>query len=86
MLAAGLLPADFAEAVEVWPENQAAYFLFCDMQTQWYVGAAGATGLNYLVLLALMDRMKLSTDDHDDLFEDVQTLERAALTAMNAKD
>ena len=86
MLAAGLLPGDYAESVEVWPENHTAFNLFCTMQSQWYVGAAGATGLNYLVLLALMARMKLSDEDHDDLFADLQVLERAALDAMNQKD
>lgn len=47
---------------------------------------AAATGLDYTPLLTLMDRMKLSDDDHDELFSDIQTLERAALEAMNAKD
>lgn len=74
------------EIVEVWPENWPAFNLFCTVQTQWHVGAAGATGLNYLVLLALMARMKLSDADHDELFDDVQTLERAALAAMQTKD
>lgn len=46
----------------------------------------GATGLDYGPLFAIMDRMKLSDDDHDELFSDIQTLERAALEAMNAKD
>lgn len=46
----------------------------------------GPTGLDYGPLFALMDRMKLSDEDHDELFGDIQTLERAALEAMNAKD
>lgn len=56
------------------------------MQSQWNVGTAGATGLQYLVLFALMDRLKLSDDDHDALFDDIQTLEHAALAAMSAKE
>ena len=73
-------------AFEVWPENWPAFALFCKVQSQWRVGAAGATGLDYTPLLALMDRMKLSDEDHDDLFDDVQTLERSALDAMSQKD
>lgn len=73
-------------AFEVWPENWPAFSLFCTVQTQWRVGACGPTGLDYTPLLALMGRMKLSDQDHDDLFEDVQTLERAALAAMQTKD
>lgn len=45
----------------------------------------GEIGLNYLVLLAFMERMKLTDEEHDDLFADVQVLERAALEAMNTK-
>jgi hypothetical protein len=33
-----------------------------------------------------MARMQLSDAEHDELFEDVQVLERAALEAMNQKD
>jgi hypothetical protein len=73
-------------AFEVWPENWPAFHLFCTVQTQWRCGHAGPTGLDYTPLLALMDRMKLSDEDHDALFDDVQTLERAALDAMTAKD
>lgn len=55
------------------------------MQSQWNAGMSGATGLQYLVLLALMDRMKLSDEEHESMFEDIQILERAALEAMNEK-
>lgn len=61
------------------------------MQTQWHctagpMGGSSHTGLNYLVLFAFLDRMKLADDDYEDLLCDVQTLERAALEAMAAKD
>ncbi len=47
---------------------------------------SGPSGLDYTTVLALMDRMKLSEEDHDELFSDIQTLERAALEAMSEKD
>lgn len=71
---------------EVWPENWPAFLLFCKMQTQWLSGMAGKTGLNYLVLLALLDRMKLSNEDHDALFDELQVLERSALETMSQKN
>lgn len=43
----------------------------------------GATGLDYGPLFTLMDRKGLSNEDYDQLFDDIQTLERAALSAMN---
>lgn len=84
----GFEPEDFEDdEYEVWPENWPAFNLFCRLQTQWHYASGGmgatATGLNYLVLLALMDRMNLDADEHDQLFSDVQTLERTALVEMN---
>ena len=83
---AGLAAAQKAKAFEVWPENWPAFALFCKLGSQWRVGMNGPTGLDYTPLLALMARMKLSDEDHDELFDDIQTLERAALDVMNTKD
>jgi hypothetical protein len=74
------------EAVEVWPENHRAYFLFLALQTQWRVGMAGPTGLDYNTLFHKMDRMRLEPDEYDELEADVRTMEFAALEAMNKKD
>lgn len=67
----------------MWAENQAAFFLFVQLQTQWYVGAVGRTGLNHLVLLARIDRMKFSEEDSGQMFSDVLEMELAALEEMN---
>jgi hypothetical protein len=53
------------------------------MQTQWTVGFGGRTGLRYEALYPLLDRMGLPQDEWEDLFDDVRTLEIAALTQMN---
>lgn len=80
---AGVTLADYeSEAVGVWPENERAYFLFLDLQTQWRVGMGGATGLDYLVLFAKLDRMKLSDDEADELEQDIRTMEHEALKVM----
>jgi hypothetical protein len=86
MAAAGLTPEDFATGdVDLWPENEPVYFLFCYMQTQWRAGAMGATGLDYNVLHAKMGRMKLSADEFDELEADIQVMEYAALAAMSGR-
>lgn len=76
--------------MEVWPENWPAFTLFCTVQTQWRHASGGmgaaATGLDYAAVLAVMARMKLSDEAHDDLFADLQVLERAALEVMNQKE
>jgi hypothetical protein len=37
-------------ATLVWPENWRPFLLFCEMQTQWRIGAAGPVGLEYASL------------------------------------
>jgi hypothetical protein len=83
----GFSPEDFAGAdVEVWPENERAYFLFSDLRTQWRMGMGGPYGLDYTVLYAKLDRMRLEPDDRDQLEDDIRTMEFAALGAMAEKD
>lgn len=74
------------EVVEVWPENWRAFDLFRWASTQWRVGAAGATGLDYNPLLHKMDRMNLEPAEYEVLEEDIRTMELAALEAMSKKD
>ena len=71
-----------AQEVEVWPENHDAVLLFCRVGTQWRAGMAGATGLDYNVVLSLIDRLGLGPDEADELFDDVRHLESAALEVM----
>lgn len=83
LAAAGLTPEDFAgEAVEIWPENQQAYILFFELQTQWRMNMAGPTGLDYNTLFHKMDRMRLPPDDYEELEADIRAMEFAALGAM----
>ena len=79
----GYEPGDFEdEDFDVWPENWPTYELFLDMDTQWRVGLSGPTGLDYNVLLRLMDGLHLSDEDHQALFDDVRVMEHAALEKM----
>ncbi|MEI5998233.1 DUF1799 domain-containing protein [Paraburkholderia bengalensis] len=56
--------------------------LFCRLGTQWRTGVAGPTGLDYCVVLAMIDRLGLPADEADALFEDVRHLEMAALGVL----
>jgi hypothetical protein len=83
---AGLTLADLeSEGVEVWPENAHAYALFSQLQTQWRIGMAGPTGLDYGVLFHKLDRLGLEPDEYEQLEDDVRTLEHAALMVMSVR-
>lgn len=71
--------------VEIWPDNLTAVNLFIAVLTQWRVGIAGATGLDYNVVFHKMDRMKLSDDAYEQLESDIRTMEDAALAEIRKK-
>lgn len=76
--------ADYGlDAVEVWPDNWQAWSLFCQVSTQWRIGMGGPTGLDYGAIYPLLDRISADQSEWMDLFDDIQTLERAALKQMS---
>jgi len=85
MRADGWEPEDFEaeDPVEVWPENWQAFTTFMQLRTQWLVGVGGPTGLNYVPLFALMDRLGVQGEAWDDFLSDVQVLEAAALDQID---
>ncbi|WP_276529447.1 DUF1799 domain-containing protein [Achromobacter piechaudii] len=86
LAAFGLTPDDVAgDPVEIWPENETAFLLFFSLRSQWLVGMAGATGLNYVALFHKMDRMGLSPEQYVELEDQVRVLEFAALDERNRK-
>lgn len=74
--------ATAAGDVEIWPENWPAFCLFASVGTQWTAGTGGYTGLRYEAVYPLLDRVAKSPQEWDEMFADVQTMERAALQAM----
>lgn len=72
--------------MEIWPEHARAVALFQAMSTQWRVGMSGCTGLDKGVLYRRMDRMSLSPEEYDQLEQDIDVLERGALTEIHKKD
>jgi len=52
------------------------------MRTQWRSGFSGATGLDYQGVHAALRMMRVPARRWPELFDDLQTLECAALEAM----
>jgi hypothetical protein len=81
----GLTEDDYADesVVEVWPDNWDAVLLFHRLGSQWRVGPGGIFGLDYNVLYRMMDRMSLTPERYDELEEEIQVLEAAAVEEMH---
>ena len=76
------IPEEEYPDVPLWSENLPAFNLFVSVANQWRAGGAGPYALDYNVVLRIMDRMELDRDEYDRLFEDIRTMEAAALDAM----
>ena len=75
------------EPITVWPDNAKSVDLLIAMSTQWRVGGMGAaTGLDYSALPEIWRRLKVPPAQRDELFADLQLMERAALKAMHTKE
>ena len=69
---------------EVWEENWDIVGMFLKMQTQWQAGMSGATGFNYQSLEWLCKLYAVK--DLVAMFEGVQLMEMAALSAIHSKN
>ena len=78
----GLKVEDYAEVVEVWPENWPSWCLWVEMGNQWRIGVGGIAGLDYTPLFLRMDRMSLDDERWNELFHDIRVCEAAALKEM----
>jgi hypothetical protein len=70
-------PKDF----EVWPEHEDAVMLFLQCQTQWRVGGFGVVGLDYGVVLQIMDLYAVG--NRRQALEDLQIMESRAKDLIN---
>jgi len=86
MEAAGFTPEDYeTDPVELLPENEVVFDLFCSLGTQWRVGMSGATGLDYGALYPLLDRQYPDLNEWRQAFADIRAMEIEALTRMKAQ-
>lgn len=70
------------EAFEIWPENWASLHAWLACETQWRVltgsGGHDYQGLDYTAVDVVMRRLRLE----DEVFADLQEMERAALATF----
>lgn len=52
------------------------------MNTQWRVGMAGATGMDYAAMPVVMDMVGVEGANRPDVFASVQLMEQEALATM----
>ena len=74
-----------AEPWHLWPCNVRTWGLWMRLQTQWRTGGMGGqpTGLDYAAVWATLER--LGVRRRREVFEHLQAMERAALTAWGER-
>ncbi len=86
MRKAGFEPADYEDDFfDVWPENWPACCLFLDIGNQWRTDMRGPVAFDYGVLFQRMDRMNLSDDEYEQMFQEFRGIERGALAEIHKK-
>jgi hypothetical protein len=79
----GVTAADFDDVVEVLPDNWPAFVVMEAMGTQWRTGVAGATGLDYAVVPAVMSLVDIPKKRKKQVFHDLRVMEAEALLIMS---
>lgn len=72
------------EPVGVWPDNWPAVNAFISMSTQWRAGMAGATGLDYNALPAVLRMTQIPRRQWPEIFQSIRILEDAAMETMRS--
>ena len=82
----GLTLEDLGDtAAYVWPENLPAVNAFIAMLTQWRVGMAGVTGLDYGVIPAVLRMAGIPRGEWPDVFDGLRIMEAEALQIMRER-
>jgi hypothetical protein len=66
---------------EVWPEHEDAVLMFLRCETQWRTMSSGVMGMDYGVVLQLMDLY--AVDNRRQVLEDLQIMEGRAKELIN---
>jgi hypothetical protein len=80
-----MLPAHIRKPAdcEVWEEHSESVAMFLRCSTQWRTGPDGIVGLDYGVLLPMMDLFKVA--DQQAMIDDLQIMEHRALELFHKK-
>ncbi|HEX8591753.1 MAG TPA: DUF1799 domain-containing protein [Pseudomonas sp.] len=79
----GLSADDLDDTVEVFPDNWTAFLALDAMGTQWRVGMAGPTGLDYGSLPAVLSLLDIPKKTRKSIFQDLRVMEAEALLVMS---
>lgn len=83
----GLTRDDLDDAdIEILPDNLAAVNAFIAMTTQWRIGTAGATGLDYTALPIVFRLQQIPRNQHNDTFEAIRVMEAEALNVFGEQN
>lgn len=70
----------------MWPQNWRAVQLFSECATQWRTSAGGATGLDYVAVLAIMKLRGYNKKQRKKLLADIGVMEAEALEVMRERN
>lgn len=79
----GLTLEEASESTPIWPDNLGAYNVFVSLLSQWRVGAAGATGLDYTAIPVVFELLGIPKAERAAIFADIRVMEDAALEQMS---
>ncbi len=86
LAAFGLTKEDVAVTVEVWPENFPSFHVFNSVASQWRYSMNGITGLDYNVLPTVLRLLNVARAEWHQIFDDIRTMESAALIVINKRE
>lgn len=69
----------------LWPENETTFEFWLSLQSQWVIGSAGPSGLNYSSVEVCMRMRGTKKNAQRALFEAIQAMEQAALEVWAAQ-
>lgn len=68
--------------LEIYPDTWVSVGMFRDLLTQWRMGFAGPIGLDYAAIPVVLRLRRIARESWPDIFDDIQTLESAALSVL----
>lgn len=75
------------EEIMIWDINYDSFNLFSNLDTQWRVGPAGRTGLDYNCIPIVGKMLGYKKKDINAMFPDIRVMENEALiTIMEAQE
>lgn len=79
-------PESGARQVEyLWPDNLPAWSAWCAVQTQWRIGPAGPTGLDYAGVAAWLQLQEPDAERRREQFAGVRAAEAATLDVWSER-